>query len=177
MRYQKLLELLKKSQKISLMVGVPALGFFLILSIVFTFHGSGKPWLPGFIITFIILVLMIELIVSNLNYEKKLDEIKQIVGAANTAEFSQLLDQAEIFEEYYFLTDAYFMNFYKMCAYPRSEIRDVSRTEITDSETGSIQYYCITLKYGKNKRDLIQLGDPTSRDRLYKLLLDHTNIG
>ena len=168
MKYDRMMEKVKRERQIGLLVVVP-----IILVLLFGCIKVTRPFSDGgplsILICLVIVIVGAAFILQYSNYDKKYAKIRQTVGAANNAELARMIEQSESFEDYYFVTEQYFFNFFTFCVYPRSEIKSVRCTEERD-ENGGITRYGLELMYGSGQFDNVPCDTIKTREQLYELL-------
>ena len=168
MKYDRMMEKVKAERKIGLIVVVPIFLFLLFGCIKFTglFSGGG----PLAILICLAVIAAGGVFISQYtNYDKKFANVRQAVGAGSNAELAKMMECSESFEDYYFVTDQYFLNFFTFRAYPRNQIKSVRRTEDRD-ENGTVTRYSLEVIYGSSGFDSVPCDSVKTRDRLYNLL-------
>ena len=167
MKYDRMLEKLKKEQN-AYRIGV-ASAFLIVIIAMIRFaakFGGVLPW-----IGVLVLVAVMILFLRGLgNHEKKILEMRQSVGALNSADFIRMVEQSQDFEDLYFVHDQFFLNFFTCCAYPRSEISSVRTYDDRNDDTGTIRNYCMYVYYSGGKSDRIVCDSMRTRDRIAELL-------
>ena len=168
MKYDRMLEKVKSERRVGLLVGVP-----IILLLLFGCMKMTKPFSGGGPLAILILLAILvagALFISQYsNYDKKFARMRQAVGAGSNAELAQMIEHSESFEDYYFVTDQYFFNFFTFRVYPRSQIRSVRCTEDRD-DSGCIVRYSLLLSYGSGECDSAPCDSMKTREQLYELL-------
>ena len=99
--------------------------------------------------------------------------MKQTVEASSDLEMSALLERCVNFDNTYFISDLYVLNFMTLCAYPRSQIRQVRCEDSprTDSDNRVLGYtYIVKILYGAGEDDRFEFFSSEKRDAAYEAL-------
>ena len=166
MKYDRVVEKLKRNRKVTLYLGLPILVIILIAG----FRMAGDEAVFRFLIVPVLIGAGVLFVLPFTNYDKKFERMRQGVGALNKAEFIQMIEQSEEVEDYYFVSPQFFFNFFSLRAYPRSQIRSLRCTESYDSETNGVTDYDIMVVCSDGQSDRIECKSMKNRDRLYAML-------
>ena len=171
--YQEIVARHKKTEKIRCMILVP--GCLLLAAGAFVMFSDGG--LVDNLLRWGIAGLLVFLAVYEyLGYrhiDRDLNRMKQTVEASSDLEMSALLERCVNFDNTYFISDLYVLNFMTLCAYPRSQIRQVRCEDSprTDSDNRVLGYtYIVKILYGAGEDDRFEFFSSEKRDAAYEAL-------
>ena len=181
MKYDEFLKMIKKE----LFDGIVGIFIFSVFQFIFLFFGYysegtfSKVVCVGWALYFA--VLEVRFVFPSLGIKRKIRRMKASIGVESEEAFAELIEQAKVFDNQFFVTEKYVLNFRTFHAYERGLIYDVecyeyTRKERTASKLNDTCYYtdygikitynvymvdCYVFMSGKKKEE---------RDALYRLL-------
>lgn len=170
--YQKIVEELRKAEKLRMMITVPACLVFAVIALVFPAHDAFGMILRFGVPAFLLIVVAVEY-KGYRDFDLDLAAMKAAVGAQTDLDMSRIMERSVNLENYYFIADECVLNFFTRRAYLRSGIRSVQRYEdhhsgADDAVTGTDYYIRVYLDGGAEDR--MQFSSLKARDTALKLL-------
>ena len=172
--YQEIVRQTKKAEQIRCFAVVPVCIFFAVVSIFFFRDSAGIGSVLRWALPVALLCLAAGTVISYLRLDKKLAEMKKAAEARSDADMDALLAQSTGFDNTYFISELYVLNFTTQTAYPRSLITKIEPYEhnSTDSDgnvTGTD--YCLRIRFGDRGKDTMKFITKAKRDAAYAALV------
>ena len=171
--YRKLVQTLKKTEKLRMTVMTVGLGILIVAVLGFVKGHS----LIDRILRYGKLLLLIVIggveINGYLRFDRDLAEMKRVAGAMSDFDMDQVLERCVNLDDVYFFSEEFILNFVMRNAYYRSEIKRLENYEDvhTDSDGGvDRREYCIRIYYGEKGEDRMQFSSLEKRNAARKLL-------
>lgn len=169
--YQEIVRELKRSRNAQLIFGIPLCIAFII----------GGIWLGHYIdmgsLAAAVCVLIPLLITAAYWYglrrlERRLEKMKQNVGASSDAEMETILKTSQVLGARVYISTQYVLNFQSMLAYPRSAVKKIKSYDDSMEQDSRPDLFCIDITVQGYPNDHMNFRSAEHRDKAKALLED-----